>query len=86
MHTPLSVRRPRLIIALAVLGMALAGLFGADDQDSRVPGGFDDPGSESAAAAEILTEEFDAGAPDLVLLVTAADGSVDDPAVAGPAT
>ncbi|HUG85826.1 MAG TPA: MMPL family transporter [Euzebya sp.] len=86
MHTPLSVRRPRLIIALAVLGMALAGLFGADVQDSLVPGGFDDPGSESAAAAEILTEEVDAGAPDLVLLVTAADGSVDDPAVAGPAT
>ncbi|CAN5178388.1 MMPL family transporter [soil metagenome] len=86
MRRPLSVRRPRLITALTLIGVVLAGLIGADVQDSLIPGGFDDPTSESAAAVQIVAEEFDAGAPDLVLLVTATGGDVDDPAVAVPAT
>ncbi|MBX6390356.1 MAG: MMPL family transporter [Frankia sp.] len=43
--------------------------------------GFDDPGSEASRARAAIEERF-GGAPDLLLLVTARDGNVDDPAVA----
>ena len=45
-------------------------------------GGFDDPGAESTRAAKVLADEFGTGDPNLVLLVTAKGGQVDDPAVA----
>ena len=81
-RTPLSVRRPWVIALLALVGFVVAGALGGDVQDSLVSGGFDDPGSESSAAAAIVADTFDGGAPDVVLLVTAADGSVDTPEVA----
>ena len=81
-RSPLSVRRPWLIALLAVVGFVVAGALGGDVQDSLVSGGFDDPGSESSAAAAVVADTFDGGAPDVVLLVTAADGSVDAPEVA----
>jgi RND superfamily putative drug exporter len=63
-----------LLIVAAVVG---GGLF-----DRLRSGGFDDPSSESTRAGEALEELFDTGAPDLVLIVTADSGDVDDPAVA----
>jgi RND superfamily putative drug exporter len=44
-------------------------------------GGFNDPGSESTRGEELLEEVFGTGDPNLVLLVTAGDGTVDDPEV-----
>jgi RND superfamily putative drug exporter len=79
MSLPLSVRRPWTVLLLTVLALAVAGVLGADVQDSLVPGGFDDPGSESARAATLLDEGFDAAAPQVVLLVTADGGDVDAP-------
>lgn len=73
------------IIALAVVFTALAGLFGADVQSHLKSGGFEDPRSESSRAEALLEETFGSGAPDVLLVVTAADGNVDDPAVAAAA-
>ncbi|HWH29752.1 MAG TPA: MMPL family transporter, partial [Mycobacteriales bacterium] len=60
----------------------LAGAVGGSVAANLSAGGFDDPDAESAAATRLLETEFRAGAPNLTLLVTAAGGSVDDPAVA----
>jgi len=76
------VRRRRLIlvatVALVVAGGALAG----NVVDRLTAGGFEDESSESFVAAEALEKDFGVQAPNLVLLVTAEGGSVDDPAVA----
>ena len=42
--------------------------------------GFDDPAAESVSAEHVIESEF-GGSADLVFLVTARSGSVDDPAV-----
>ncbi|MFP5308745.1 MAG: MMPL family transporter [Actinomycetes bacterium] len=73
------LRRRRSVLALTVVLFALAGAFGADVISWLQPGGFDDPGAESTRAAALLDAEFDAGDPDLVLLVTAGAGGVDTP-------
>lgn len=82
-----AVRFRVAIIIAAVVGFSLAGAVGGGVADSLSNGGFEDPGSESFAAAEYLEEEFGAGAPDVTLLVAAVDGSVDAPdaAAAGAA-
>ena len=82
MRTPLSIARPRVVVAVAVLGLLLAGLLGGDVADSLISGGFDDPTSESSQAREVVADTFNGGAPDVVLLISTEDGSVDDPAVA----
>jgi putative drug exporter of the RND superfamily len=45
-------------------------------------GGFEDPAAESTRAARVVDQSFGAGDPNMVLLVTARRGGVDDPAVA----
>jgi putative drug exporter of the RND superfamily len=85
MRLPLAARHPRAVLAVALAATALAAVLGADVQDALVPGGFDDASSESAQAARVVDEGFGGGAPDLVVLVTATGGDVDDPAVAEPA-
>jgi RND superfamily putative drug exporter len=42
-------------------------------------GGFEDPDAESLAAAEVLAGQFGVGAPDIVIVATNPEGSVDDP-------
>jgi RND superfamily putative drug exporter len=54
--------------------------------DKLTTGGFADPGSESERAAAILGHEFGSLDPNVVLLVTAKHGSVDDAAVAAAGT
>ena len=76
-----TVRRRRSVLTLSLLGLILAAVVGGGLFDRLLAGGFDDPGSESTRAADYLDEEFGTGAPELVLIVTANDGSVDDPAV-----
>lgn len=78
----LAVRRRVLLLVATVLGMAVAGAVGGGVIERLSAGGFSDPESESARAARILDETFHAGSPNLLLLVTARQGTVDDPVVA----
>ena len=79
---PVVVRYRVAVVAAALVGAAVAGWFGGDVASWLRSGGFEDPDAESARAASVLAEEFGAGNPDVVLLLTADGGSVDDPAAA----
>ncbi len=76
----LIVARRRIVLVVAIVLAALAGAFGGSVAKNLSNGGFDDPTSESSAAKELIETQFGAGSPNLVLLVTAKDGSVDSPA------
>ena len=78
----LIVRRRKSIIALTMIGLVVAIGLGIGVFGQLSNGGFDDPNSESVAAADLLQDEFDTGGADLVAVVTAESGGVDDPAVA----
>jgi RND superfamily putative drug exporter len=75
------VRRRRSVLIATVVLVVAAGVFGGSVIDRLTSGGFEDESSESFEAAETLKEQFGVEAPNLVLLVTAESGSVDDPAV-----
>jgi len=77
-----TVRRRKAVLITAAALFALAGSFGGSAAEHLSSGGFGDPSSESFRADEALLDTFGAGTPNLVLLVTAPGGSVDDPAVA----
>jgi RND superfamily putative drug exporter len=77
-----TVRRRRLVLSLTVLFMVTAAVVGTGVFGVLQGGGFEDPSSESARAVDILDERFDAQEPNVIVLVTANDGDVDDPAVA----
>jgi len=77
----LLVRRRVAVLFLAVAGLAVSGILGGGVAENLSGGGFDDPGSESVQAAEVLESEFGQSSPNVILLVTAPAG-VDDPAVA----
>ncbi len=77
-----AVRRHRPVLAGTLLFLVLAGAFGGNVASRLSNGGFQDPSMESRRAAAILDREFNAGNPNLILLVTAKGGSVDDPATA----
>jgi len=71
---------------VAVLGatlavVALAGALGAGAVGKLKSGGFEDPASESSRAAAALRDTFHTGDPNLVVLVTAHNGTVDDASV-----
>lgn len=74
-------RRPRLVLAVTVVLVALAAVFGGGAVGKLKGGGFDDPGSDSTRAREELQARF-GGRPDLLLLVRARGGTADSPAVA----
>ncbi len=76
------VRRPKSVLLATLLGLVVAIVVGTGVFGELSTGGFDDPGAESTRAAEVLDDEFDTGSADLVMVVTAESGSVDDPAVA----
>jgi RND superfamily putative drug exporter len=78
----LTVRRRRLVVALTVLFVVAAGMVGTGVFGSLAAGGFDDPGSESSQASEYLSDRLGATDPELVLLVEATGGDVDDSAAA----
>jgi RND superfamily putative drug exporter len=70
------------VLGATLLGVVLAGVFGAGAIGALSGGGFDDPDAESSRAVAALEGTFGTGQPNLILLVTANSGSVDDPAVA----
>jgi RND superfamily putative drug exporter len=74
--------RARFVLVGAVVFFAVAGALGGGVADRLIAGGFEDPASESSQAEDLLDEQFGTGVPNIVLLVTAEDGDVDDPDVA----
>jgi RND superfamily putative drug exporter len=78
----LTTRRPRFVLAVAgivVLGCALLGLHASS---KLLPAGFASPTAPSEQAKTLLDRNFAGGSSNLILLVTAKNGSVDSPAVA----
>jgi putative drug exporter of the RND superfamily len=76
-----AARRRWLVLVTGILALGLAGFFGGGLFDRVSGGGFEDPGAESARANAIVEDVFNAGNPNVVLLVSS-EGSVDDPASA----
>ncbi|MEU6878634.1 MMPL family transporter [Streptomyces sp. NPDC046712] len=77
--------RPRLSLLVALVITALSVLAGSGVADRMGSGGFEDPDAESTYATGVLEREFPASQPNLLLLVSAREGGVDDPAVAAEA-
>ena len=76
-------RRRKLVVWASVVFMVISGAAGAGVISKLSTGGFQSQGAESSRAARALDEDFSAGSPNLLLLVTATKaGSVDDPSVA----
>ncbi|WP_172383015.1 MMPL family transporter [Streptomyces sp. MNP-20] len=75
----LAIRRSRLVLIVATVVVALMGALGAGAFGKLLGGGFDDPASQSSRAREVIDEKF-GGETNLVLLVRASQGRVDDPA------
>ena len=74
-----TVRRTRLVLALAVVAIVACSALGAGAFGVLKGGGFSDPAAESTRAQRLLDSRF-GGGPDLVLLVTPRAGGVDGPA------
>src|SRR5262249_40682464 len=72
--TRLAIVAPRRTIAIAALLLVAAGIFGIPVANSLSAGGLQDPTSQSARAATILTDKFGQGAVQLLFVVSAPDG------------
>ena len=75
------VRRRRAILVGAVLFVVASFAVAGGVASRLTSGGFADPNSESERAAAQLQRQFGAKEPNVVLLVSAKHGSVDDAAV-----
>jgi putative drug exporter of the RND superfamily len=76
------IRRRRPVLIATGAFFVVAGVLGGTVADSLSRGGFDDPNAESVTARQRLEDEFGAGLPAYVLLVTPTSGGIDDPVVA----
>jgi putative drug exporter of the RND superfamily len=76
------VRRRLWIVIVTGLFFVAAGAIGGGVAERLSSGGFEDPNAESTEAEEVLRDEFGTQTPNVILLVTAEEGSVDDPEVA----
>ena len=77
--TLIAIAAPRRVIAVAVLVMVAAAIFGLPLANSLSASGFQDPASESARATQLLTDKFGQGDTQMLITVTAPDSA------AGPA-
>ncbi|MEU4574054.1 MULTISPECIES: MMPL family transporter [Nonomuraea] len=75
------VRRRRAVLGLALALAVLAGALAAGAVPRLSLARFEAPGSESDRARAELAARFGTGSPDLIFLVTAKRGTVDDAAV-----
>jgi RND superfamily putative drug exporter len=80
MFARLATNRTRLVLVGALVFFVLAGALGGGVADRLAAGGFEDPSSESSQAEDLLDERFGAGSPNIILVATAEEGDVDDPA------
>jgi RND superfamily putative drug exporter len=74
-------RRAKLLLALSFLVMVAAGVLGAGAFGKLKNGGFADPAAESTQAQQLIDAHF-GGQTNLVLLVRAKTGDVDETATA----
>ncbi|WP_024805687.1 MMPL family transporter [Nocardia sp. BMG51109] len=76
------VRRRFTVIGVVVIGLLALGLYGLGLGDRLSSSGWDDPGSESAHAAQVKNEVFghDHSADVVVLYHAPAGATIDDPA------
>ena len=75
-------RRRGVVLLVALLLMALAGVAGRDAGDKLVSGAYLDPSAESQQAAELLTHQFPGDPPNLVLIVETTTGTLNSSEVA----
>ena len=71
----LAIAAPRWVIAMGVVVMLAAGIFGVPVAKSLSSSGFQDPTSESARATQLLTDKFHQGDLQMVITVTAPDSA-----------
>ncbi|OBA68990.1 hypothetical protein A5641_16485 [Mycobacterium sp. 1554424.7] len=71
----LAIAAPRRVIALAVLIVIAAAIFGIPVSKSLLPGGWFDPGSESSRASALLSHKFGQGDMVMLITVTSVDGA-----------
>jgi uncharacterized membrane protein YdfJ with MMPL/SSD domain len=71
----LAIAAPRWVIAVSVLVMLAAGIFGVPVAKSLSSSGFGDPTSESASAKQLLTDKFHQGDMQMLITVTAPDSA-----------
>ncbi|WP_122618606.1 MMPL family transporter [Streptomyces sp. Tu 4128] len=76
----LAIRRSRLVLVITAVAVVLMGVLGAGAFGKLLPGGFDDPSSQSSKAKAVISDKF-GGESNLVLLVRAPEGGVDAEAV-----
>jgi putative drug exporter of the RND superfamily len=76
-----TVRHRKAVLVGTVAFFVLAAVLGSGVASRLSSGGFDDPASESSRAERAIKREFGEQYPDLVLLVTAKRGTVDEPDV-----
>jgi RND superfamily putative drug exporter len=77
-----TVRHRKAVLVGTALFFVAAGVLGGGVASRLSSGGFDDPASESSRARNAIEREFGEQEPDLVLLVTAKRGTIDDADVA----
>ncbi len=70
------------MLVVGLLITLAAGAVAAGTLNALSLNRFEAPGSQSMLAKEVLADRFGTGSPNLALLVTAKQGTVDDPAVA----
>jgi putative drug exporter of the RND superfamily len=73
-----TVRRRRRVLLGTLVAFLLAGAVGGGVAERLSSGGFEDPTAESTEAQRLVDETFGNGTPNLVLLVTADNGNVDE--------
>ena len=79
-----AAKRARWILVAALLAMIGAGVVGFSVFDKLQPEGFTDPNAESSKALEVIDDEF-GGEVDVLAMVSAKSGTVDDEDVRGAA-
>lgn len=62
-------RHPRIVLAISAVFVIVAGVVGSFVIPRMAGGGYGDPNSQSAIAAELLTNEFDAPMPHLSIAI-----------------
>jgi uncharacterized membrane protein YdfJ with MMPL/SSD domain len=71
----LATAAPRWVVAIAVFVSVAAGIFGVPVAGVLSSSGFQDPGSESARATQVLTDKFHQGDLQMLITVTAPDSA-----------
>ena len=76
----LAVTRPKTVVAVALVLLIAAAAYGSHVADRLAGGGFLSTSSESIRAADLLSQRFHAGKPNLVILATDTRGrSINEP-------